>query len=142
MVGQLVIVLALWPTQPASLQSCIAATPNPSGAQALGLTLAGHRFEVPFAQDPAPAPPQPEDQQATVDAHVKLRDGKPAEGARIAGKGPAGAKVEAFADAGGKFQIKGPPGAYALDIRAGDQRGRFTATLRDGRLTPAEFILR
>jgi hypothetical protein len=125
MVATFAIALALWLAAPAHVDSA--------------------NLHWSLAVDETPQEPAPKEQQkppdVTADAHVKLRDGKPAAGAKITLTRPDGSRAETFADSNGKFQITGPEGRYALAIQAADKGGTFAATLAKGGLTPAEFIL-
>ena len=112
-----------------------------------------HRAGTPASQDPVPQEPAPvpkeqepapkpeEAKHPTVEGHVKLRDGRPAAGARIVAKGPEGTTLNATADGNGRFRFTGPEGSYSLEIQAADKNRTFQAAIKGGRLTPAEFTV-
>ena len=150
MVGTLGIVFALGLV----VTPCV--DPATSDAQGFGPSWPPqssiHHAGANAAQDPVPQPaPAPKEQEPapkpeevknpTVEGHVKLRDGRPAAGARIVARGPAGAVANATADANGRFRFAGPEGAYSLEIQAADKSRTFPAEIKGGRLTPAEFTV-
>ena len=94
------------------------------------------------AREPAP--------KAVPEAYIKLANGKAAQGAKVVAKtqfrssnaDPREIEVTTFADDFGRFEIRGPEGAYSIEISLGKLSGTYAAQLKDGKLEPALFLLR
>ena len=130
MVGTLGIALAVWLAAGTGVDSATARGP-----------LHSQREQDPPPKEAGPPAKEPENKHATVEGHVKLRDGRPAAGARIVAKGPSATVANATADGAGKFRFAGPAGRYSLEIQAGDRSRTFKADIADGKLTPAAFTV-
>ena len=79
---------------------------------------------------------KPADQ--TVTGSVADRDGKPIERAQVIFDGPK--KATLLTDAGGHFTFTGPPGDYAITVRAGSRSASFTRKVEGNQLKPTATL--
>ena len=97
----------------------------------------------------APAPPdraaprqetkkeKPADQR--VSGTVVDRDGTAIDQAEVSFDGPKKATV--LTDAAGNFSFTGPPGDYAITVRAGERSQRFDRKIEGGKLKPKSTLV-
>ena len=79
---------------------------------------------------------KPADQ--TVTGSVADRDGKPIERAQVIFAGPKQATL--LTDAGGHFTFTGPPGEYAITVRAGNRSAGFSRKVEGSQLKPTATL--
>jgi hypothetical protein len=80
---------------------------------------------------------EPADQR--VSGTVVDRDGTAIEQAEVSFDGPKKATV--LTDAAGHFTFTGPPGDYAITVRAGERSHRFDRTIEAGELKPSGTLV-
>jgi hypothetical protein len=110
-------------------------TPQTAGAQPSDQTgTAGTAQEEPR---PPREPAKSRDQR--VSGKVLDRDGKAIDRAEVSFAGPKKNKV--FTDARGEFTFTGPPGDYAVTVKAGSRRQDFRVQIDDNQLKPSTLII-
>lgn len=86
---------------------------------------------------PAQEKQKPADQQVT--GKVLDQDGQPVNRAEVRFEGPKKDKV--WTDAQGKFSFTGPPGEYAVIVKAGERQKEFKVKIEDNHLDPSTLVI-
>ena len=109
-----------------------------ASAQLLGPAEQGdHPRGTTTGSGPAQEKHKPVDQQVT--GKVLDQDGQPVNRAEVRFDGPKKEKV--WTNAQGEFSFTGPPGEYAVTVKAGERRQEFKVKIEHNHLDPSTLVI-